>query len=86
MTTSELKQILDNERFDPRVYSLDGGMANDTLCLSREGCQWIVYYTERGLRFDDKCFESESDACNHLLSLLRSLPEYQTRLPPTPRS
>lgn len=86
MTTNELKQILQNERFDPRSYSLDGGTANDTLCISQENGRWCYYYTERGERFDEQWFDSEDEACNHLLSRLRSLPEYQTRLPGAPRS
>lgn len=81
MNKDELKRILDIERFDPRVYSLDGGLPNDRLCLSKEGGRWCIYYTERGARFDEQWFNSESDACEHLLRELRSLPAVQTRLP-----
>lgn len=81
MNKVELKRVLDSEGFNPRVYSLDGGLSNDTLCLTHEGGRWGVYYTERGVRFDEQWFDSESAACERLLSELRSLPPTQTRLP-----
>jgi hypothetical protein len=80
MNKDELKRILDSEGFSPRAYSLDGGLPNDRLCLSDEGGQWCVYYSERGERFDEQGFDSESGACEHLLRELRSLPVSQTRL------
>ena len=81
MNKNELKLVLDKERFDPRACSLDGGLHNDTLCLAAEGERWCVYYTERGIRFDEEWFNTEDEACRRLLSRLRFLPESQTRLP-----
>ena len=81
MNKDELKRTLDAEGFNPSVYSLEGGLPNDRLCLSHEQGRWCVYYTERGERFDEQWFDSESDACQRLLSELRSLPAFQTRLP-----
>ena len=81
MNKDELKHILDNERFSPRIYDLNGGMLNDRLCLSDEGGRWCVYYTERGIRFSEEWFDSESDACECLLHRLRDLPASETRLP-----
>lgn len=86
MNRNELKQILQSERFDPRIYSLDGGMTSETLCISQEDGRWCYYYSERGIRSSEQWFDSEDEACAHILSVLRSLPEYQTRLPETPRS
>ncbi len=80
MNKAELKQVLDAERFDPRVYSLDGGSPNDRLCLSDAAGRWCVYYSERGSRFDEQCHLSEDEACEDLLRRLRELPPSQTRL------
>lgn len=71
MNKDELKQVLDAEKFDPRVYSLDGGLLNDRLCLSAEAGEWCVYYSERGSRFDEQCYASEGEACQDLLGRLR---------------
>lgn len=80
MNKSELKRILDDERFNPAVYSLEDGLPNDRLCLSQEGPQWCVYYTERGVRYDEQWFTAESDACDELLRRLRELPFSQSKL------
>ena len=80
MNKTKLKQLLDAEKFDPKVYSLDGGLPNDRLCFSAEAGKWCVYYSERGSRFDEKCFASEDEACDDLLQRLRELPPSQTRL------
>jgi hypothetical protein len=81
MNKNQLKVLLDREGFNPCVYSLDGGLLNDTLCLAKEGGRWCVYYTERGARFDEHCFATENEACEYLLTALRSLPASQTHLP-----
>jgi hypothetical protein len=80
MNKAELKQVLDAERFNPKVYDLDGGLPNDRLCLSAEAGKWCVYYSERGSRFDEQCYASEDEACKDLLGRLRELPPSQTRL------
>lgn len=32
--------------------------------------RWSVYYSERGLRTGEAVFDSENEACSHLLELL----------------
>jgi len=86
MKKEELRQILEHEGFDPRIYSLDGGMPNDKLCLAQESGRWCVYYTERGVRFDEHWFGSEDEACERMLADLRALPKSQSRLPGAQRS
>ncbi len=80
MKKDELKRILDSEKLNPNVYSLDDGLPNDRLCLSAEGGRWCVYYSERGSRFDAEYFSSEDEACENLLRRLRELPSWQTQL------
>lgn len=79
MTKLTLKQVLDAEGFNPRVYSLDGGSPNERLCMSAEAGKWCVYYSERGRRTGEQCYGSEEEACQDLLRRLRGLPPYQTR-------
>jgi hypothetical protein len=81
MNKIELRQLLDTEGFNPKVYSLDDGLPNDCLCISGGAGRWCVYYSERGSSFDEQCFDSEDDACAELLRRLRKLPLSQTRLP-----
>jgi hypothetical protein len=78
MNKNELQNLLNKEGFNPRTYSLDGGLPNDKLCLSAEDGRWCVYYTEKGVRFDEQWFDSEDKACEQFLQELRSLPPSQT--------
>ncbi len=80
MKRIELEQLLKNEKFNPNVYSLDGGLPNDRLCLSVGAGKWCVYYSERGSRFDELYFNSEDEACEELLRRLQELPPSQARL------
>ena len=70
MNRETLKALLDNEDIDPNVYSLDGGMPYEAYVLERRSSDWAVYYSERGLRSGEVVFETEDDACSHLLDLL----------------
>ena len=65
-----LRRVLDSEGIDPGAYSLDGGMPFETYVLERRPDCWLVYYSERGLRTAETRFESEDEACTHLLALL----------------
>ena len=79
MNRSALRAALDAAHVSPRSYSLDGGLANDTVCLeSVPSGHWLVYYTERGSRFDEIEFGSEHDACRYLLGLF--VPEHRVSL------
>lgn len=79
MTRIELQTILDDEHFNRRWYSLDGGSPNDTLCIDSEGNRLVDYYSERGTRFDEAAYASETEACAELLERLRALPESQSK-------
>jgi hypothetical protein len=75
MNRRELKKVLKEEGFNPRRYSLRGGLPDETYCLDEpsEG-SWSVYYSERGEKVGARAFETEDEACAHLLHLLRRDP------------
>jgi hypothetical protein len=72
---AELRQILDQEAFDPASYSLDDGLADDTFCLGRRHKKWVVYYSEKGSRWNEHRFETEQDACQYFLARMREVRE-----------
>jgi hypothetical protein len=78
MTKSELKQFLTTNGIRPTIYSLEGGLPNDRVCLSGGGDRWTVYYSERGSTFDESVFQTEDAACRELLKRLQALPYDQT--------
>ena len=48
--------------------------SNEAYCLQRSRTGWYVYYAERGLQNGRTNFDSESEACEYLLDLLRNDP------------
>lgn len=72
MNRDQLLDVLRNEGIRDDSYSLYGGLQDDTLALDRVGETWIVYYSERGKRWDERSFTNEDSACEYLLQLLRS--------------
>ena len=70
LTLNTLSDLLNSRGVDPDAYSLSGGLPNESYCIDRDGTDWLVYYSERGLRSGLQRFNTESDACSHLLSVL----------------
>jgi len=72
----ELHQVLCREGVKPNCYSLEARYSDpsEALCLRQEGSEWLVYYSERGQQTGKRAFQSEAEACVHLLELLRADP------------
>ena len=70
MDRSAVKTLLDTENVDPAAYSLDGGTPSEAYVLERRCAEWAVYYSERGLRSSEVVFQTEDEACSHLLDLM----------------
>jgi len=77
----ELVAAADNEGIRRESYSLEGGMPPGQYVLAVEDGGWSVYYSERRQRVDEQHFETEDEACSHLLMWLVSDPT--TRRDPT---
>lgn len=45
-------------------------MKNDTICIDKIFFRWSVYYTENGIKYDEKGFSNENDACNYFYNLI----------------
>ena len=70
LTLATLPELLTDRGINPAAYCLTGGLPNETYCIDRDGADWLVYYSERGLRSSVQRFTSESDACTHLHAVL----------------
>ena len=76
MDRASLREFLDREQIDPRSYGLDGAAGlsaqdrEERYFLEEAPSGWSVYYSERGLRSGEQSFDTEDDACRHLLDLL----------------
>lgn len=73
MNRIELKELLIYENIPSNSYSLDGGLLNDTLCIDKTKRGWIVYYTERGVKYEEMGFPSEEDACFYFYERIKRM-------------
>ena len=84
MNRAELKARLEEERIDPRFYSIRGltrpPIAEQGV-LGKDGDNWVVHYFERGRRNNLMVFESVDQACRYFLEWVLSLPELRLKQP-----
>lgn len=73
MKKQDLKNLLTKEKISKSIYSLDGGLPNEKLCLDFKDNKWIVYYSERGLRTGVVTFILEDDACDYLYGQIKAI-------------
>jgi hypothetical protein len=71
MTLKELKNLVSkDEKIPKHSYSLEGGLPNEALCISRYGKDWTIYYSERGKKTNLMNFKTESEACEYFYKRL----------------
>ena len=68
---AQLREALDGENIDKAGYRINEPPGESTWCLRKQGKVWLVYWSERGERFDLQCFSSERTACEFFLHRLR---------------
>jgi hypothetical protein len=72
MTVLKLKEVMLSENIPISWCVLDGkGVKDFKFCLEHTGDSWNVFYSERGGKYDLSAFDTESEACENLLSRLR---------------
>ena len=74
MNKQLLKEVLQREGIREDYYDLDGGLPSERYAIEEEAGGWCVYYSERGLQSGKRTFATESEACEYLLSQLRTEP------------
>ena len=67
MNKQQLEKILLMNKVPKELYSLNGGLPNETYCIEKENDRWQVYYSERGIKTSIGYFENEEEACDCLL-------------------
>jgi hypothetical protein len=85
MNREELKKALDKEGVNPHYYSLNGlagGPYDGTSILEKEGNKWLVYYFERGSKWDMQIFLTEDEACRYMFRILTRSPLTRIYNPP----
>jgi hypothetical protein len=62
---------LEEEGFPKDSYSLDGDISREAYCLYCSAGTWSTFFLERGLKISEKIFNSESEACLHLIATMK---------------
>ena len=70
MNRVKLKIILEENKIPRDLYSLSGGLPNESYCINEVDGIWEVYYSERGVKSQLKLFNIEEDACEFLYNKL----------------
>ncbi len=69
MNKEILKKILRRNNIPDHYYNVDEKGGTDLkVCMKKESDRWKVYFSERGREFDVEYFDSESEACKHILT------------------
>lgn len=76
----ELTEILHREGINADCFALDGGHPSERYVLDIRPGGWVTYYSERGQESGLRTFDTEDEACHHLLEQLRSDPTTHFRL------
>ncbi len=64
MTISDLEKKLKAAHIRTDCYSITGEVKNEALILEKRcESQWLIYYSERGLKTGERFFDKEEDAC-----------------------
>jgi hypothetical protein len=66
MNRQELHARLEAQGIRPDTYDLEGTPCEECLRLERAVDGWDVYYAERGLRTNERHFNTEAEACSYL--------------------
>ncbi len=70
MNTEMLETRLKAEGVPDDMYTLTGGLPNESYCLNEADGKWEVYYSERGQKTGLEIFDREDEACERLYKLL----------------
>lgn len=73
MNKQELEEVLLLNKVPKDLYSLSGGLPNESYCLEKEKNRWHVYYSERGIKTSVGYFENEEAACECLIKEIRKI-------------
>ena len=74
MTRDSLQTYLEAKKIPSQWYNIGGmGLTDQRTVLQEENGKWIVFYSERGIRFDLSSYDNEADACKELLERIKEL-------------
>ncbi len=71
MNTAELRKKLLELGIDEYAFVINGKPNYECTCIQEKNGKWEVFYYERGDILDKKVFETENEACEHMLQSMK---------------
>ena len=68
MNIKELKELLIKKNIPLDLYSLEGGLPNESYCIEKIGNKWHFYYSERGIKRTIAYFDNEEKAVDAFIA------------------
>lgn len=78
MKFTEMRCILRVLEVSPLIYTIEGEPADSTWCIKRQGKTWLVFFFERGSRYELQRFHDENSACVYFLN--QAVPDWEDRV------
>lgn len=67
MTKEKFINELQKRNINPLLVCWEESVRDDVFCVWKNYNKWVVYYQERGKKYDEMQFETESEALEYLL-------------------
>lgn len=81
MKLNDLKHALEKANISANTYSLEGGHPFEQYCIEENYGKWSIYYSEKGVKVNEKLFYSEDEACHYFYKLLLKDPSTKEKKP-----
>lgn len=73
MDIEELKKFLISKNVSSDLYSLDGGLPNESYCIEKINDKWHLYYSERGIKSTISFYDNEDDVVCGFLKEIKKI-------------
>lgn len=68
MNIVTLRSVLAEGGYDPKGFRILDAPDESTWCIRKQGKIWLVFYFERGTKWELQRFKSEDSACEYFLN------------------
>jgi hypothetical protein len=65
---ADLRSVLAEGSYDSRGYRILDAPGEGTWCIRKQGKAWLVFYFERGTKWQLERFKTEGAACEYFLN------------------
>ena len=77
MKMSEVADFLTEKGVRPEIFAIDTVATNEVVVLYQEGpARWVVFYAERGLRREEKVYDSEEAVCQDVIARALAMEDF----------